>query len=93
MKIVEIVPRHRAPFARPGEGPTLALGARFAVSTRWKHKMYKGSVQLSHSQSEVVTAKVRANSAEDERRLLSSFLGFVDRYSGDHVDTINIQYR
>ena len=30
---------------------------------------------------------------DDERRLLSSFLGFVDRHSGDQVDTIAIQYR
>jgi len=104
MKIVEIVPRHRAhlydalvekeaAIRKAGRGTYTRIGRKVRGSTRWKHKMYKGSVQLSHSQSEVVTAKVRANSAEDERRLLSSFLGFVDRHSGDHVDTINIQYR
>jgi hypothetical protein len=104
MKIVEIVPRHRAhlydtlvekeaAIRRAGRGTYTRIGRKVRGSTRWKHKMYKGSVQLSHNQSEVVTAKVRANSAEDERKLLSSFLGFVDRHSGDHVDTINIQYR
>ena len=30
---------------------------------------------------------------EDERKLLSSFLGFVDRHSGDQVATITIHYR
>jgi hypothetical protein len=55
--------------------------------------MYKGQVQLTHDSSEVVTAKVRGAAPEDERRLLSSFLGFVDRHCGDQVDTITIQYR
>ena len=41
----------------------------------------------------IVTAKVRAATPEDERKLLSSFLGFVDRHSGDRVDTITIRYR
>jgi hypothetical protein len=104
MKIVEIVPRHRAhlydtlvekeaAIRKTGRGTYTRVGRKVRGSTGWKHKMYKGSVQLSHGQSEVVIAKVRANSSEDERRLLSSFLGFVDRHSGDHVDRINIQYR
>jgi N6-adenosine-specific RNA methylase IME4 len=104
MKIVEIVPRHRAhlydalvekeaAIRKTGRGTYTRVGRKVRGSTRWKHKMYKGSVQLSHGQSEVVIAKVRANTSEDERRLLSSFLGFVDRHSGDHVDRLNIQYR
>lgn len=104
MKIVEIIPRHRAhlydtlvkreaAIRKAGRGTYTRIGRKVRGSTRWKHKMYRGSVQLSHDQSEVVTAKVRANTGEDERRLLSSFLGFVDRHSGDHVDTITIHYR
>jgi hypothetical protein len=50
-------------------------------------------VLLKRSPSEVVTAKVRASTAADERKLLSSFLGFVDRHSGDLVVTITIHYR
>lgn len=104
MKIVEIIPRHRArlygalvakeaAIRKNGRGTYIRVGRKTQGSTRWKHKMYKGSVQLTHGASEVVTAKVRATTPEDERRLLSSFLGFVDRHSGDHVDTITIQYR
>jgi hypothetical protein len=50
-------------------------------------------VQLKRDDSEVVTVSIRAPTAEDERKLLSSFLGFVDRHSGDQVATITIQYR
>ena len=76
-----------------GRGTYMRVGRRSQRSVRWKHKMYRGSVQLSRGQSEVVTAKVRAPTPEEERRLLSSFLGFVDRHSGDEVDTVTIQYR
>jgi hypothetical protein len=104
MKVVEILPRHRtklystlvakeAAIRKGGRGTYIRVGRRSSGSTRWKHKMYKGSVQLSHGESEVVTAKVKATTPEDERKLLSSFLGFVDRHSGDQVDTITIQYR
>jgi hypothetical protein len=54
--------------------------------------MYKGSVQLKRGPSEVVTARIRATTPEEERRLLSSFLGFVDRHSEDQVATITIHY-
>ena len=104
MKIVEIVPVHRArlygalvakqaAIGKSGRGTYVRVGRRIGGSARWKHKMYKGSVRLAHKASEVVTAKVRAATPEDERKLLSSFLGFVDRHGGDHVDTITIQYR
>ena len=104
MKVVEIVPRNRAhlydtpvgkeaAIRRSGRGTYTRVGRKARGSVRWKHKMYGGSVQVSHGQSEVVTAKVRATTAENERKLLSSFLGFVDRHSGNHVDTITIQYR
>jgi hypothetical protein len=104
MKIVTIVPRPRArlygtlvakeaAIRAKGRGTYIRVGRKVQGSTKWKHKMYKGSVQLAHGDSEVVTVKVRATGAEDERKLLSSFLNFVDRHSGDHVDTITIQYR
>jgi hypothetical protein len=104
MKIVQIVPRQRrqlygalvakeAAIRKNGRGTYIRVGRSTRTATRWKHKLYKGSVQLARGDAEVVTAKVRATTPEDERKLLSSFLGFVDRHSGDHVDTITIQYR
>jgi hypothetical protein len=54
--------------------------------------MYRGTVALKRGPSEVVTARIRATTPEEERRLLSSFLGFVDRHSDDQVATITIRY-
>ena len=104
MKVVEIVPRERtrlygmlvakeAAIRKGGRGTYVRVGRKTQDSTRWKHRNYRGSVQLKRGASEVVTARVRATTPEDERKLLSSFLGFVDRHSGDQVATITIYYR
>ena len=104
MKVVEIVPRERtrlygalvakeAAIQKSGRGTYVRSGRKTHDSARWRHKRYKGTVLLKRSPSEVVTAKVRASTADDERKLLSSFLGFVDRHSGDQVVSITIHYR
>jgi hypothetical protein len=104
MKVIEIVPRQRtrlygllvakeAAIRKNKRGTYMRVGRKTRDRARWKHKNFKGSVQLKRDDSEVVTANIRAPTPEDERKLLSSFLGFVDRHSGDQVATITIQYR
>src|SRR5262249_9566296 len=88
MKIVEIVPRARtrlygtlgakeAAIRKSGRGTYVRVGRKSQRAARWKHKKFKGTLDLSRDASEAVTAKVRASTPEDERKLLSSFLGFV----------------
>ena len=83
MKVVEIVPRERtrlygmlvakeAAIRKGGRGTYVRVGRKTKDATRWKHRNYRGSVQLKRAASEVVTAKVQATTAEDERKLLSS---------------------
>jgi hypothetical protein len=104
MKVVEIVPRERtrlygmlvakeAAIRKNKRGTYIRVGRKTRDRARWKHKNFRGSVQLKRDDSEVVTVSIRAPTAEDERKLLSSFLGFVDRHSNDQVATITIQYR
>jgi hypothetical protein len=104
MKIIEIVPRARkhlygtlvakeAAIRKSGRGTYVRVGRKSQRAARWKHKKFKGTLDLNRGASEAVTAKVRASTPEDERKLLSSFLGFVDRHAGDQVTTITIHYR
>jgi hypothetical protein len=104
MKVVEIIPRPRArlfgtlvdkeaAIRRNGKGTYERVGRKSATAARWRHKMYGGSVALKRDKSETITARIRAAAPEAERRLLSSFLGFVDRHSQDQVATITIHYR
>jgi hypothetical protein len=46
--------------------------------------------ELLHTPPATITARIRATAPEDERRLLSSFLGFVDSHFKDQVATITI---
>jgi hypothetical protein len=103
MKLVEIVPRQHtrlygvlvakeAAIRKNGRGTYVRVGPKTQNRARWKHKNYTGSVQLERGDSETVIAKVRAAAPEDERKLLSSFLGFVDRHAGDQVLKITIEY-
>jgi hypothetical protein len=104
MKIVEITPRgsarlfgtltdKQAAIHKNGKGTYDRVGRKSASAARWRHKMYGGSVDLKRGDAEIITAKIRAAQPEAERRLLSSFLGFVDRHSKDQVATITIHYR
>ena len=104
MKLVEIVPRQRTrlygvlvakeeAIREKGRGTYMRVGRKARDRARWKHKAYKGSVELRRTDHEGIAAKVRSSDPEDERKLLSSFLKFVDRYSDDRVQKITIEYQ
>ncbi len=103
MKVVQISPRGKsslysvlvkreAAIRAGGRGTFVRSGRKTARAATWKHKRFRGSVNLKRDDGEAVTAKVRSSSPEDERKLLSSFLGFVDRQCGDEVASIRIDY-
>jgi hypothetical protein len=103
MKIVEITPRGKSPIygglvkreaaiRRNGRGTFSRKGPARAGAATWSHKRFKGSVSLKREAAELVRAKIRSRTPEDEGSLLKAFLGFVDRHFGDHVATITIHY-
>jgi hypothetical protein len=103
MKTVEISPRDKsaiystlvkreAAIRQNGRGTFVRSGLKRAGSAIWKHKKFNGSVNLKRGPAEAVTARIRSSQPEDERRLLNSFLGFVDRQCGDQVLSITIHY-
>jgi len=104
MKVIEIVPRSRmrlyddlvakeADIREKGRGTFFRAGRKTRNSVKWKHKAYRGSVNLERGQSEAVTAKIRAQPTEREWQMLSAFLGFVDRHFGSKVANITVNYR
>jgi hypothetical protein len=103
MKIVEITPRKKSPLygglvkreaaiRKNGRGTFSRKGPARAGAATWSHKRFKGSVRLTHEGTELVRAKIRSRTPEDEGSLLKAFLGFVDRHFGDEVATITIHY-
>jgi hypothetical protein len=103
MKLVEITPRQKSPIysalvkreaeiRKNGRGTFARKGPVRAGAATWNHKKFKGSVNLKREGADLVKAKIRSGTAEDEVGLLKAFLGFVDRHFGDQVATITIHY-
>jgi hypothetical protein len=104
MKSLEIVPSDRthlynamikkqAEIRRSGRGTFSRARAAKRNAARWTHIRYKGSINLQPGPSQAVEAVIRSPDRGDEARLLSSFLGWLDRHFGEHLSAVNIKYR
>ncbi len=103
MKLLEIVPRDgtglygavvkkQAEIRKAGRGTFMRAGAGKRAA-RWRHVRYKGSLKLHPGAQNAVEVEIRSPERGDEARLLSSFLGWMDRHFGDRLSSVNIQYR
>jgi len=104
MKLLQIVPADetrlygamigkQAEIRRMGRGTFSRAGARTTARARWTHIRYKGSIDLAPGPAHAVEAIIKSPNRGDEARLLSSFLGWLDRHFGEHLSTVNIEYR
>jgi hypothetical protein len=104
MKLLQIVPRDgtrlygamikkQAEIRRAGRGTFSRAGARKRNAARWIHVRYKGSINLEPGLSEAVEVAIKSPEDGDEARLLSAFLGWLDRHFGEHLSSVNIQYQ
>ena len=104
MKLLQIVPRSgtrlygamvrkQADIRKSGRGTFSRVGRRKQNAARWTHVRYKGSIDLDGKSADGVSVAIRSPEKGDEARLLSSFLGWLDRHFGDQVSSVNIEYR
>jgi len=103
MKLLQIMPRagtrlysamikKQAEIRRSGRGTFSRVGAKSAKAARWSHVRYKGGLRLASKPDEEVTVEIKSPDKGDESRLLSAFLGWLDRHFGAQVSSVNIQY-
>jgi hypothetical protein len=103
LKLLQIVPREgarlfrailgkQAEIRRKGRGTFSRVGPRSAKSAKWSHVRYRGSIMLKAAEKGV-DVRIRSPDPGDEARLLSSFLGWLDRHFGDQVTSVTIQYQ
>jgi hypothetical protein len=104
MKMLQIVPRSHARLYRAmikkqaeirknGRGTFVRAGARKRHAARWTHVRYKGSIELEPGPADAIEVEIKSPERGDEARLLSSFLGWLDRHFGDQLSSVNIEYR
>jgi hypothetical protein len=98
MKVLQIVPRDGtrlygamikklADIRRGGRGTFSRAGPR------WTHVRYRGSIVLKPGAADVLNARIRSPDHGDEARLLSSFLGWLDRHFGEQLSSVKIEYQ
>ena len=85
--------RKQAEIRRHGRGTFLRARARKRYTARWTHVRYKGSINFAPAPSEAVEVAIQSPDRGDEARLLSSFLGWLDRHFGKQLSSIKIEYR
>jgi hypothetical protein len=104
MKVIQIVPREglalyaalvkkEAGFRKRSRGTFYRAAASKRTSSKWRHKAYRGWVNLERGLSEVVLAEIHAPVRDEEWQMLSAFLGFIDRHFGERILAITIHYR
>ena len=59
---------------------------------KWTHITYNGWIRFQKGLGGVVVAIVQAINPDQEWQLLSSLIGFLDRYFRDSIGNINIGY-
>jgi hypothetical protein len=85
--------KRQAEIRRSGRGTFSRAGRKRAGAARWTHVRYKGSIDLVRGDAEIVVVTIKSSDHGDEARLLSAFLGWLDRHFGDAVRNVNIEYR
>jgi hypothetical protein len=104
MKLLQIVPDHgarlygamvrkQAEIRKAGRGTFMRAGASRRNGARWTHVRYKGSIRLKPGSPDNVDVEIKSPERGDEARLLSSFLGWLDRHFGEQISAVTIRYR
>jgi hypothetical protein len=104
MKSLDIVPRRgtglygaivkkQAEIRKSGRGTFVRAGRKTRGAARWTHIRYKGSLDLRPGEADAVSVRIKSSDHGDEARLLSSFLGWLDRHFGKQISSVNIKYQ
>ena len=92
-RLYGVMIRKQAEIRRNGRGTFLRARARKRAAARWTHVRYRGSISFEPSPPEAVKVAIQSPDHGDEARLLSSFLGWLDRHFGKQLSSIKIEYR
>jgi hypothetical protein len=57
----------------------------------WKHRKYRGQVNLERGLAEAVGVEIR--SPEGEGQILKAFLDWLDRHFSDKIQSVSIHYQ
>lgn len=100
MKIIQIVPNSKTKerlksLLKKQERSIRDKGTTFyrAKEGKWKHISYPGWIDWEESVGGLIIAKISSKKIEEEWKILKSFVGYLERYLAEHIDSITIYLR
>jgi hypothetical protein len=99
MKIVQVIPKADARASlksllkskeRELRGKSTFIRQR---EGRWVHVKHPGWINWDEAQGGLLVAAIQTKVPESEWQLLQSFIGYLDRHFGEHIESIAISYR
>jgi len=72
-----------------GRGTTLVRVA----ADKWKHVSYPGWIRFAAAPGGILVVEIQTRQEDSEWQLLQSFIGYLDRHLGAHIESVSIIYR
>jgi hypothetical protein len=100
VKVLQVVPRIKAKKKlktllnekeRELRGPKTTFVRKRAG--RWVHTKYPGWINWDESVGGILLVEVQSKKTDLEWRLLSAFVGYLDRHFADSIESLTIFYR
>jgi hypothetical protein len=60
---------------------------------KWVHVKHPGWITWDEAKGGILIAEIHPKKGESDWQLLQSFIGYLDRHLGEHIDSISIFYR
>jgi hypothetical protein len=77
---------------RKGRGTLHRSGPKKPGHEKWTHTTYPGWINLQRSVDGTLAATVHSRAADDEWKLLTSLIGFLDRHFRSSIASVTINY-
>jgi hypothetical protein len=100
MKIIQVIPKAKNKVSLKSLLKKTERGLRDKGTTlirysegKFVHAKYSGWINWEEAKGGLIVAEVQTRQEEGEWQLLQSFVGYLDRHLGDHIESISIIYR
>jgi hypothetical protein len=100
MKILQVVPRPDTPSKLKSLLKKQEIKLRGTATTfyrqkegRWKHVKYSGWINWDEAPGGILVAEIQSKVEGTDWQLLQSFVGYLERHLGKHIESITIYFR
>jgi hypothetical protein len=90
MRLYGAMVKKEAEIRKNKRGTFFRARGRARSRATWKHRKYRGQINLERGPAEAVAVEVR--SPEGEGQILKAFLDWLDRHFSNDIQSVSIRY-